>query len=315
MITPESDNEIDDIIWSEIESSDSHGDFVCYAVHSPYRAKHLEHAKAVLESGKYLDNLTPVHYFKAVERIEKLAEKGDPSASFHMGKIYAIGIAVPQNLPKAVEWYEKAIVLGEPRAYSNLGWFYQSGYGVPRDEFKAFELLSFGAENGILSAKAAIGMMLMKGEGCSLNVQLGLQKLEESFYSGYMNAGNHISDMYFEGKLLPRDIGLAHDWLMKVADSGDERSMAILGHYLVTGSHGKTDTAKGLELLVKATQLQYLPAYLWLGTLYKKGYGIEQDAEKAIEWFKKGIQAGCRDCQIALNMMSIPDKDNPKSYH
>lgn len=90
---------------------------------------------------------------------------------------------------------------------------------------------------------------------------------------------------------------------------------AILGHYLVTGSHGKTDTAKGLDLLEQATRLQYLPAYLWLGTLYKKGLGVELDAEKAIEWFKKGIKAGCRDCQIALTMMSMPETDNPKSYH
>lgn len=47
MVTPESDNEIDDIIWSEIESSDSHGDFVCYAVHAPYKAKYLEKPKLV----------------------------------------------------------------------------------------------------------------------------------------------------------------------------------------------------------------------------------------------------------------------------
>ena len=315
MVTPGSDNEIDDIIWSEIESSDSHGDFVCYAVHAPYKAKYLENAKARIESGKYLDNLAPVRYLKAVERIEKLAGTGDPAATFHMGKIYAIGIAVPQNVPKAVEWYEKAIALGEPRAYANLGWFYQSGYGVPTDKSKAFELLSFGAENGVLSAKAAIGMMLLNGEGCTLNPELGFQKLEESFNSGYLNAGNHISDVYFEGKLVPGDIELAHEWLQKVADSGDERSMAILGHYLVTGSHGKTDTAKGLDLLEQATRLQYLPAYLWLGTLYKKGLGVELDAEKAIEWFKKGIKAGCRDCQIALTMMSMPETDNPKSYH
>lgn len=203
MVTPESDNEIDDIIWSEIESSDSHGDFVCYAVHAPHMAKYLENVKARIESGKYLDNLAPVGYFKAIERIEKLADMGDPSATFHMGKIYAIGIAVPRNVPKAVEWYEKAIALGEPRAYANLGWFYQSGYGVLTNKAKAFELLSFGAENGVLAAKAAIGMMLLNGEGCTLDTELGFQKLEESFNSGYLNAGNHISDVYFEGKLVP----------------------------------------------------------------------------------------------------------------
>lgn len=315
MVTPESDNEIDDIIWSEIESSDSHGDFVCYAVHAPHMAKYLENVKARIESGKYLDNLAPVGYFKAIERIEKLADMGDPSATFHMGKIYAIGIAVPRNVPKAVEWYEKAIALGEPRAYANLGWFYQSGYGVLTNKAKAFELLSFGAENGVLAAKAAIGMMLLNGEGCTLDTELGFQKLEESFNSGYLNAGNHISDVYFEGKLVPRNVELAHEWLQKVADNGDERSIAILGHYLVTGSHGKTNTVKGLDLLEKATRLQYLPAYLWLGTLYKKGLVWNWMPKKLLNGSKRASRAGCRDCQIALTMMSMPETDNPKSYH
>lgn len=315
MFTPESDNEIDDIIWSEIESSDSHGDFVCYVVHSPYKAKYLENAKTHIDSKKYLDNLAPVNYFKAISRIEKLAESGDPSATFHMGKIHALGIAVQQSLPKGIEWYEKAIALGEPRAHANLGWLYQSGYGVPLDKSKAFELLSFGAENGVLSARAAIGIMLLSGEGCSENVEQGIQKLQDAFEGGYLNAGNHLSDIYFEGKFLPQNIELGHEWLMKVTNCGDERTMAILGHYLITGSHGKTDIPEGLELLVRATELNYLPAYLWLGTLYKKGQGLEPDAEKAIEWFKKGIKAGCRDCMIALNMMSVSETDNPKSFH
>ena len=155
------DDEIDDIIWSEIGSSDAKGDFICYVIHSPVNAKFLGQAQARIDTQTDTDSLAPVNYFKAIERIRLLALEHHPAATFHMGKIHALGIAVTQDLAEGVRWYEKAIALGEPRAYANLGWLYQSGYGVPADTSKAFELLSYAGEHGILSARATVGMMLL----------------------------------------------------------------------------------------------------------------------------------------------------------
>lgn len=313
------DDEIDNIIWSEIESSDSKGDFICYVIHSPVNAKFLQQTKERIATITEQDSLTPVRYFRAIERIRDLAEKNHPAATFHMGKIHALGIAVPQNLPEGIRWYEKAMELGEPRAYANLGWFYQSGYGVAQDSLKAYELLSYGADHGVLSAKAAIGIMLLNGEHGSPDADSGLQKLEEAFHEGYLNAGNHLSDIYFEGKYVARDVELGHQWLWKVADRGDERSMAILGHYLITGSHGKQDPETGLRLMQQAIAHQFLPAYLWLGTLYKKGNGVEQDLRKAFDLFREGIRAGCKDCEKAVSMLlaeqNAANSGIPKSFH
>lgn len=165
--------------------------------------------------------------------------------------------------------------------HANLGWFYQSGYGVTKNPQKAFELLSYAAEHGVLSAKAAIGIMLLKGETTEPDSVTGLKKLEEAFNEGYLNAGNHLSDIYFEGKYVEKDIEQAHRWLWNVANCGDERSMAILGHYLITGSHGKKDTDTGLKLMHKAIEKRFLPAYLWLGTLYKKETWCRTEPQKS----------------------------------
>lgn len=313
------DDEIDDIIWSEIESSDSKGDFICYVIHSPTNAKFLENAKARIDTKPDPDSLIPVKYFNAIKRIEELARKNNAVASFHMGKIHALGIAVPQNLAEGIHWYEKAVELGEPRAYANLGWLYQSGHGVIKNPLKAFELLSYAAKHGILSAKAAIGIMLLKGEHAEPDSATGLQKLEEAFNEGYLNAGNHLSDIYFEGKYVKRNIELAHRWLWNVVHGGDERSMAILGHYLITGSHGKKDPDTGLMLMNKAIELQFLPAYLWLGTLYKNGNGIEQNIKKALDLFRKGVLAGNKDCEKAISILlaeqNITGTSTPKLFH
>lgn len=313
------DDEIDDIIWSEIGSSNAKGDFICYVIHSLVNAKFLEQAKSRIDTQTDTESLTPVNYFNAIERIRSLAEQHHPAATFHMGKIHALGIAVTQDLDEGVRWYEKAIALGEPRAYANLGWLYQSGYGVPADTSKAFELLSYAGEHGVLSARATVGMMLLKGEGCIPNTDAGLQKLVSAFRDGYLNAGNHLSDLYFEGKYVARDIELAHDWLWKVADCGDERTMAILGHHLITGSHGKTDTQTGLQLMQRAIAEGFLPAYVWLGTLYKKGNGLKQDIKKAFDLFHEGLLAGCKDCEKALALLlseqNIPGSDISRSLH
>lgn len=300
------DREIDDIIWSEIADSTSKGDFVCYLINRLAQARHRNEAEARIAAMSETDRSLPVGYARAAERILALAESGHAGAMFHIGKLYVHGIGVAQDMRKAEKWYQRAIDAGEMRAHCNMGWIYLYGFGViPADKKRAYELLSIGAASGIPAAKASIGLMRITGDGIEPDLALGLKLLEESFDEGYLNAGNHLSDMYFAGKYVEKDIEKAHDWLLRVAEKGDERTMAILGHYLATGSHGKTDAAKGIELLEKAIDMNYVPAYLWLGNLYKEGKGLGKDLAKAREWFEKGAAAGNTGCTLALTMLLV----------
>lgn len=310
---PIDDKEIDNILWDEIKNSDSQGDFICYLLHAPVGAKYREQANARIKEIDDSKDKKPEYYPKAIEKIQKLAEQGNATALFHMGKIYALGLAVNQDLNLAVMWYEKAIEAKEPRAFANLGWFYQSGYGVKKDSQKAFELLSLGAGGGVISACAAVGMMLLSGEGCQPNIEKGLEMLKHAFDQGYLNAGNHLADLYLTGKYVSRDIEEGHAWLFKVAEKGDSRTMAILGHYLVAGTYGKTDKKKGLFLLESAAELQFMPAYLWLAALYKNGSGVEMNLQLAQKWYEKGIAAGSKECEAALKQM-LELTENDKDF-
>lgn len=317
---PINDHEIDKIIWEEIHDSPSKGDFVCYLVHAPADAQHREKANAHIQKIGDVEDNAPAQYSRAIDRIRELAESGDGTAMFHMGKINALGIAGKQDISLAKHWYEKAMEAGEPRAYANLGWFYQSAYGVRKDQEKAFELLSVGADGGVISARAAVGLMLMSGEGCQADPERGTLMLEEAFNLGYINAGNHLADIYLVGKLLPQDIARGHDWLFKCVEQGDERTMAILGHYLVVGTHGKTDIKKGLSLLEDAIKKGYLLAYAWMAGLYNNGTGVVKDLGKAREWYEKGCAAGSKECEEGLARFFLenhPDQVSPdnKSLH
>jgi len=299
------DREIDDIIWSEIEFSPSRGDFICYLIHRLSKARHREEAQSRLDSILEEGDMAPVGYPRVIERIRALAESGDSSAMFHMGKINAMGIGKAQDLSAARYWYEQAIALGEIRSYCNLGWLYYSAYGVPGDKKKAFELLSAGSDGGIPSARATIGLMLVTGDGCPADPGRGLKLMEEAFEEGYNNAGNHLSDLYFAGMFVPKDIDLAHEWLFRVVARGDERTMGILGHYLVTGNHGRQDVGRGISLLQESIEKGYVPAYLWIGNLYKDGLGVGRDLQKAKVWFEQGAAAGNSGCTLALTTMLL----------
>jgi len=294
------DSVIDDIIWSEIKASPSAGDFASYLVHRPQRAKHIDVARARYESiDAGLDN-APVAYVRAIERIRMLAEAGDAGAMFHLGKIYSLGIAVVQDFSVAEEWYLKAIGSGEIRAHCNLGWLYQAGFGVVEQKKKAFELLSIGAENGVLAAAATAGLMLLSGEGCQANPVRGIRMLEVAFHEGYNNAANCLADACFAGKGVPQDTDLGLEWLGRAAERGDARTMAILGHYLVSGSHGRIDVARGVAYMVSAGNRGFTLAHLWLGTLYEQGQGVESNPVMARMLFARGAAAGDEECEFAL---------------
>ena len=313
------DREIDDIIWEEIKNSTSRGDFICYQIHRPQKGRHIDEAVARLEELEGGER-TPIGYGRAVKRIRKLAESGNAGAMFHMGKLSVHGIGMPQDMQAAEAWYLKAIAAGEMRACCNLGWIYQYGFGiVAPNKDEAFRLLSLGAESGVGAAKASIGLMLLVGDGRPAEPDRGVRLLEEAFAGGYNNAANHLADALLSGQHIPRDVDAAHEWLSRAAATGDERTMAILGHYLVTGSHGKTDVAQGLLLMHKAIENDYVPAYLWMGNLYRHGQGVERDLTQAKTWYERGVEAGNTGCNAALASLEaekdVPTNTGPAKLH
>lgn len=309
------ESHIDELVWGEIRESGSAGDFASYLVHRPQPARYMAEAKARYEAiDKQLDR-EPVCYIHAVERIESLAEGGEAGAMFHMGKICSLGIAVAQDYAAAERWYLRAIERGEVRAHCNLGWLYQAGLGVAEDKVRAFELLRFGAEQGVPVAKATVGVMLLNGEGCSADADQAIAILKAAFDDGYNNAANCLADAYFAGDSVAKDETLAFDWLLRGAERGDRRTMAILGHYLVAGSHGKQDVPRGVAYLYDAMNRGFTSACLWLGALYEQGHGVERNPNMARMLFEKGSMLGDEECGFALDRLNsggLPPKDFPR---
>ncbi len=75
----------------------------------------------------------------AMEIWRPLAERGDASAQYMVGYLYAQGEGVVSNSGKAIKWYRKAADQGDPDAQLNLGLMYVNGVGVKKSYVSAYK--------------------------------------------------------------------------------------------------------------------------------------------------------------------------------
>ncbi len=75
----------------------------------------------------------------AMEIWRPLAERGNASAQYMVGYLYAQGEGVASNSGTAAKWYHKAADQGDPDAQLNLGLMYVNGAGVKKSYVTAYK--------------------------------------------------------------------------------------------------------------------------------------------------------------------------------
>jgi uncharacterized protein len=92
-----------------------------------------------------------------------LADQGNASAQFRLGKMYHDGIGVPKNDAEAVRWYRLAADQGNASAQFLLGHMYLKGMGVPQDYVIAemwFNLAAVGGDEEAIKYRDMIAPRL-----------------------------------------------------------------------------------------------------------------------------------------------------------
>ena len=97
----------------------------------------------LLYEGKLIEKNTE----KALEYLEKSAEKGNSYAAYLAGKILLTDESV-KDVKKAIRYFEIAAEQGNDYAQFQLGKLYLFGKEIPKDYDKAMEYLKASAENG-----------------------------------------------------------------------------------------------------------------------------------------------------------------------
>jgi TPR repeat protein len=129
---------------------------IAAALCAPASAGPLEDGDAA-----YRDN----DFAKAVELWQPLAERGDATAQYFIGTMYAEGKGVPQNDETAFAWFQRAANNGNAVAQYNVGASYSAGAGVKKSDADAAKWFLRAANQGMPYAQLNLGLLYAAGNG------------------------------------------------------------------------------------------------------------------------------------------------------
>jgi len=123
---------------------------------------------ADLEKG--LEAYNVGEYETSLAECQPLADDGNATAQFCVGRLYANGFGVEMNDALALQWYGLAAEQGYSEAQFNLGLMHANGWGVEMNDQEAAKWYRLAAEQGFIEAQTSLAMLCHKGRGIEQNL-------------------------------------------------------------------------------------------------------------------------------------------------
>lgn len=165
-------------------------------------------------------------YDQAFSEFSYLADEGDATAYYYLGKMYAQGLGVEKDEQRAVEYYQKA----------------EKAYNIDA----AYEL----AEMLLVEAK----------DKNDERFQTGLKYLKRAAYAGQANALNQLGEMYEQGNNVTKDYKSAFGFYLMGALKGDAKSQFNVARLYFAGKGAPQDYENGLKWMSRAARQGYVLA-------------------------------------------------------
>jgi TPR repeat protein len=263
-----------------------------------------------------------------IEKVKRLAERGDPNGLYAMGTAYLFGWEVEEDLEKGFKMLEAACEKGQPNAMTLLvrlymsqnyfmepkkafeyaekgadaglsdaqlflGTAYLDGFVVEQDYKKAEEWFRKAARQGNPEAKNSLAYIYQEGLGVEIDLQKAFKLYKNAAAAGNINS-QYQTGAYYEGGIgVKCDLKKASEWYMKAAEQGDAYAMERLGIiYNCGSSEFPQDPVQSFEWFLKAAQGGMLGAMYYVGIYYIEGFGVETDKEDGMKWLRLAASSG-----------------------
>ncbi|KAL0090475.1 hypothetical protein J3Q64DRAFT_1730004 [Phycomyces blakesleeanus] len=149
------------------------------------------------------------------------------------------------------------------------------------------------------SELAALGNIILRSSKFGAPIGLALYKC--SMTQGDDRGAFSYANMLYRGyNGTPKDEMKAIEIMSKLAQKGHPYAQMNLAAILMRTQPDKVESAIKLYSLAAKGGLD--SAYMELGRMYRLGYGVHQDHNTAIDYFKKGAQAGNPQCNFMLGV-------------
>lgn len=267
--------------------------------HANYAVGSIELSKEseLLSRGKK-DDVSALHR-TALEYFQKSAETGSALGMLSAGILSnALG-----DKQQALMYFSKSADLGNGQASYRLGNELLSGANLPRDEAKAFVLLLRSAETGNENAMFAISRLYLMGVGTDpdeAEFHFWLERAASLGQPASMRVLGHLK----RGK----DDIASRNWFLKAAMAGDPEAMGWAGGALIYGFGGPKDVDQGLAWLRRGLEQKDRYAAFLLGVCYDEAMGVQKNLEEAFKHFLMAAELGMPQAMTNVGTCYIDGK-------
>jgi TPR repeat protein len=223
-------------------------------------------------------------------RYLKRASKANAYAQAQLGYMYLNGIGVKQSNEEADRWHNLVDnnYSGDSRYYRSTIYHYDQG-GM-QDFSKAFKLyqgeleaFDFNDKSGTLRG---IGLLYEYGDGVTQDFQKALKYYGRSASRENIAAYYNIGLLYYYGKGVDQNYKEALIWFAKVVNSNpDPNKLHVFIEENGYDAEDLTGPSKRTYSLQPESRICG-EAYYYIGMMYKNCYFVDQDEERAQNYFK-----------------------------
>jgi localization factor PodJL len=130
----------------------------------------------------------------------------------------------PAGYQRALPWLQRLAQRGEPWADYHLGFMYDKGLGVRRNLSRAIAHYELSAAKKYGSAELNLGILLANLPGRQRDLKRAMQLYRRAVRRGRWNAAYNLGMYYAEGRGVRRNLALARKWYALAASQGDADS-------------------------------------------------------------------------------------------
>lgn len=220
------------------------------------------------------------------------AERGHPESIYSLILLFINEKYVPRDIDRALTYIRRLLEIGRADAAIEFGLFLYFGEDMRRDVADALRILEPISSAGSAQASARIGYIYLFGaDGVRTDLKKALRYIRQAARSGEPYGEELLGYCYFHGIGVEKDTVKGLQLFRKTADAGWMGGQYQLGMYYAywTNPHQFKKAAYWFSL---AAEQNHTDALVKLGFLYRYGFGVEKNQEKAFESFRRAASRG-----------------------
>jgi TPR repeat protein len=187
---------------------------------------------------------------------------------------------------------------GNVNAQEKLAYYYDKGISVRKSYAKAFYWYKKASVNGNPIVEYNIGLCYLRGQGTQQNDPKAFSWTQKSARKEYSDGMLALAWHYYNGIGTKADINNAKKWYNKCI--GTDCASSAYFNLGQIAYEIEEDYQKAFEYFNQAIQYDHSNSSYYLGRMYFEGKGVSNDMRKAKEYLTKAFKAGIYNAKRLL---------------